>query len=164
MARRLDTTSDRPFRTAEALTYTVQIGDDGRAVKVPPGPEEEQWMKLGTEIDETGEPVDWTRWARFCRDWWGSTSLAGAGQVTAKMVQIKAPRGKSNAERARTKRYRKRWGLIPATVEVAPDLLDDLEALNLLKGRQREDKTAIGKALGEWIAAARVILNRRQQP
>jgi hypothetical protein len=92
MAHRLDTTTDRPFRTAKAFTAHVRVGSGGRAGPISPGPPEEKWVQLETERDITGESVDMTRWARVCRDFWGTTRLAGAGKVVARMLQIhKAP-------------------------------------------------------------------------
>jgi hypothetical protein len=93
MASRLDTDHDRPFRTATAYTYTVRVDADGRSEPIPPGPEEEQWMKLETERDDTGEGVDWTKWARIVRDWWGASSLGGVGGAIAKVLHIR-PAGK----------------------------------------------------------------------
>jgi hypothetical protein len=85
---------DPPFRMESTCTndylvphyFRSDMGRDGwrYSIPMPPGPPEEDWKVLSR-----GSAC--THWFRNCRDWWGSTRLAGAGRVVAKVLQIKAP-------------------------------------------------------------------------
>jgi hypothetical protein len=95
MGRRLNTDHDKPFRYTERYTLNARVplpGDADSEIKpswliepVPPGPPEERWMISNDSSD------DRTTWVRVVRDYWGTTRLAAAGRVIARMLQIKAP-------------------------------------------------------------------------
>jgi hypothetical protein len=68
-------------------TMTARWDHSWRCIPVPPGPPEEGWRVLDSSHDFK------TTWHRLCRDYWGTSRLAGAGRVVARMLQIK-PLGK----------------------------------------------------------------------
>jgi hypothetical protein len=84
------------FRTTERYTLDVRVpfSDDDpkmehswRNIPIPPGPPEEGWWVSDSSHDRR------TTWSRLVRDYWGTSRLAGAGRVVARMLQIK-PLGK----------------------------------------------------------------------
>jgi hypothetical protein len=66
--------------------FGSDITRDGfRSAPVPPAdPQKEDWKILETHLHTAC-----TRWYRVCRDYWGTTRLAAAGRVVARMIQIK---------------------------------------------------------------------------
>lgn len=59
-----------------------------------------------------------------------------------------------STERVRLHRARRRYGLIPVTVELYNKEVTDLVTHGLLPAEQRADRTAIGKALGRLLDRA----------
>jgi hypothetical protein len=80
------------FTKRYTLDVRVPLSDDDsemkhswRNIPIPPGPPEEGWQVLDSSHDRR------TTWARVVRDYWGTTRLAAAGRVIARVLHIKAP-------------------------------------------------------------------------